>query len=265
MASRSHGATNQALVDVHCHVLPGIDDGAPDVGAALELAGSAAANGVRVIAATPHVRADHPRVRPSELGERCSALRERLLEAQIGVEVVAGGEVDLAWSRGASDEELTLVSYGQRGRDLLVETPYGPLEHAFERDLDALRCRGYRLLLAHPERSTDLRADRNRLQRLVDDGVLVQLTARTLLHADDEQHDFAVGLMRDGLAHVLASDAHAATGPAPPDLSAGLEAARAIVGRRAHLMATQAPAAILAGTDLPAAPPDDAQRYGALP
>lgn len=100
---------------------PGIDAGAPDVGAALELAGSAAASGVRVIAATPHVRADHPRVRPSELGERCDALRERLLEAEIGVEVVAGGEVDLAWSRGASDEELTLVSYGQRGRDLLVE------------------------------------------------------------------------------------------------------------------------------------------------
>lgn len=139
---------------------------------------AAAASGVRVIAATPHVRADHPRVRPTELGERCDALRERLREAEIGVEVVAGGEVDLAWSRGASDEELALVSYAQRGGDLLVETPYGPLDRAFERDLDALRCRGYRLLLAHPERSADLRADPKRLQRLVDDGVLVQLTAR---------------------------------------------------------------------------------------
>lgn len=95
--------------------LVGIDDSAPDVGAALALARSAAASGVRVIAATPHVRADHPRVCPTELGERCDALRERLREAEIGVEVIAGGEVDLAWSRGASDEELALVSYAQRG------------------------------------------------------------------------------------------------------------------------------------------------------
>jgi protein-tyrosine phosphatase len=266
VASRSHDAINQGLVDVHCHVLPGIDDGAPDVSAALELARSAVASGVRVIAATPHVRADHPRVRPRELGERCSALAERLREAAISVEIVAGGEVDLAWSRGASDEELALVSYGQRGGDLLVETPYGPLGRPFERDLDALRRRGYRLLLAHPERSADLRTDRKRLQGLVDDGVLVQLTARTLLPADGVQHDFAVALMRDGLAHVLASDAHAATGPAPPDLSAGLDAAHAIVGRRAHWMAVEAPAAILAGTHLPAAPSDDsAQPTGAPP
>ena len=137
--------------------------------------------------------------------------------------------------------------------------PCGPLDRAFERDLDALRCRGHRLLPAHPERSADLRADPKRLQRLVDDGVLVS-SPSALLPADD----FAVALMRDGLAHVLASDAHAATGPAP-DLAGGMEAAHAIVSRRAHWMAAEAPAAVLAGTHLPAAPSDDAQRHGALP
>lgn len=254
MSDSAHGAITQGLVDVHCHVLPGIDDGAADVAAALELARGAAAGGVRVIAATPHVRADHPGVRPTELAERCTALGERLREAAIGVEVVPAGEVDLGWSRGASDEELALVSYRQSGGDLLVETPYGPLDDSFERDLDALRGRGYRLLLAHPERSADLRRDRRRLERLIDDGVLVQLTARVLLPADDEQCHFAAGLALDGLAHVLASDAHGATGAAPPDLPSGVQAAHAIVGRRARWMAAEAPAAILAGTELPATP-----------
>ncbi|HWC28082.1 MAG TPA: CpsB/CapC family capsule biosynthesis tyrosine phosphatase [Solirubrobacteraceae bacterium] len=249
---------NRGLVDLHSHVLPGIDDGAPDLGAALELARVAAAGGVAVLAATPHVRGDHPGVRPSELGERCRALNERLREAAIGVEVVAGGEVDLTWSRGASDEELALVSYRQRGSDLLVETPYGPLDGSFERDLDALRGRGYRILLAHPERSRDLRDDRRRLERLVDEGVLVQLTARTLVPDDSEQHRFAVGLIGGGLAHVLASDAHAATGAAPPDLASGLDAVHVIAGRRARWMAAEAPAAILAGAQLPPAPPVDA-------
>jgi protein-tyrosine phosphatase len=256
----AHDATGHGLVDVHCHVLPGIDDGAPDIAAAIELSRAAEAAGVAVIAATPHCRADHPTVRPDELAERCAALNERLREDGIGVEVVAGGEVDLAWSRDVSDEELALVSYGQRGTDLLVETPYGRLDGSFERDLAGLRRRGYRLLLAHPERSEDLRADRARLERLVDDGLLVQLTARKLLPGDDEQHRFAVGLAVDGLAHVLASDAHGATGHATPDLSSGMRAAQAIIGPRARWMAAEAPAAILAGAALAPAPAVETRR-----
>lgn len=207
-----------------------------------------------MVAATPHVRPDHPRVRPAELGDRCAALGERLAGEGIAVEVVAGGEVDLAWSRQASAEELSLVSYGQRGSDVLVETPYGALDRSFEADLLAVCERGYRVLLAHPERSADLRADPDRLARLVDEGVLVQVTARALLPADDDLHGFAVRLVDDGLAHVLASDAHGAAGPAPADLLAGMQAAGDIAGARARWMAADAPAAILAGTALPAEP-----------
>ena len=242
------------LVDLHCHILPGIDDGAPDVDAALDLARAQAAGGVAVIAATPHVRPDHPRVRPGELGDRCATLGERLAGEGIPVEIVPGGEVDLAWSRQASADELALVSYGQRGSDMLVETPYGPLDGSFEADLVALRERGYRVLLAHPERSADLRVDVDRLARLVDDGVLVQVTARALLPTDDDRHAFAVRLLREGLVHVLASDAHGAAGLAPADLGAGMEAAGDIAGARARWLSADAPAAILAGTPLPAEP-----------
>ena len=258
MVEAGYDAQGHGLVDLHCHILPGIDDGAPNLAAAVELARVARAGGVSTIAATPHIRHDHPGVRPTELADRCAALEERLAEAGLDVRIVPGGEVDLGWSRAASDEQLALVSYGQRGRDLLVETPYGPLPRSFERDLLALRERGYRLLLAHPERSADLRADRDRLVRLVEEGVLVQLTARALLPGDDEPHRFAAELLTDGIAHVLASDAHGARGPAPADLAAGVAAAGELTGPRARRMASDAPAAILRGAPLPAPAPGSA-------
>jgi protein-tyrosine phosphatase len=244
------------MIDLHSHVLPGIDDGAGDLGEALELAGVAAARGTGVLAATPHVRADHPRVVPEELSNRCTALNARLEEAGVALEVVQGGEVDLDWAGGASDEELSLVSYGGRGTDLLVETPYGSLPAEFEERLVALAARGFRILLAHPERSPALQEDPGRVAGLIAQRVLVQLTARSLVEsaAPSAVHELAVVLVGEGLAHVLASDAHGAGGPAPHDLARGVDAAAAIAGKRAQWMVSDAPAAILAGQPLPPCP-----------
>lgn len=240
------------MIDLHTHILPGIDDGPSDFQGSLELARAAAADGVRTVAATPHVRADHPGVRPPELAERCRGLGARLNDAGVPLEVVPGGEVDLDWSDGASDDDLRLVSYAQRGTDLLLETPYGELPPDFEERLFRLVDRGFRILLAHPERSPTLQRGPARLVELVERGVLLQLTARTVASSDGGSP--AAGLARElvdrGLAHVLASDAHGAQGPAPPDLSTGVAAAAEIVGTSAELMATRAPAAVLSGAPL---------------
>ena len=242
------------MIDLHSHVLPGIDDGAASLAEALELARAAAAGGTRVLAATPHVRADHPGVVPAELADRCRELNTHLEEAGVPLEVVQGGELDLDWATAAPDEELRLVSYAGRGTDLLVETPYGSLPPDFPERLLALTARGFRVLLAHPERSPALRSDPRRIAGLVDQGVLVQVTARSLVPGAVEGavHELSASLVAEGLAHVLASDAHAASGPAPPDLAEGVAAASAIAGARARWMAAEAPAAILAGEPLPA-------------
>ena len=244
------------MIDLHSHVLPGIDDGAADLSEALELARAAAAGGVRVLAATPHVRADHPGVVPGELAGRCRELNARLAEAGVALEVCQGGELDLERATAASDDELRLVSYRGRGGDLLVETPYGSLPDDFEERVLALGQRGFRVLLAHPERSEALRRDPARVAALVSQGVLVQVTARSLVAGavPSEVHAAAVALVRDGLAHVLASDAHGGSRTAPPDLPQGVSAAAALVGARARWMASAAPAAILAGEPLPEAP-----------
>ena len=240
------------MIDLHSHVLPGIDDGAADVSDALELAAAAASGGVRVLAATPHVRADHPGVIPGELAGRCRELNAQLAEAGVALEICQGGELDLDWATAASDDELRLVSYRGAGRDLLVETPYGSLPDDFEERVLSLAGRGFRVLLAHPERSEALRADPARVAGLVRKGVLVQLTARSLVRSavPSAVQEVAVALLSEGLAHVLASDAHAHV-HAPPDLARGVAVASALVGPRAQWMASDAPAAILAGEPLP--------------
>jgi protein-tyrosine phosphatase len=243
------------VIDLHCHILPGIDDGPETTGDALELARWLAADGVRTVAATPHLRDDHPKVRAGELAERCDELTRSVRAAGIDLEVIPGAEVDLVRALEATDEELRLVSYGQRGTDLLLEAPYGPLPTSFEEQIFRLSVRGYRILLAHPERNPSLQRDPARLSELLRTGVLLQVTAGALLPRPirSRSRELARMLVADGVAHVLASDAHGSRGPRAP-LIAGLAEARALVGTYADWMVEQTPAAILAGEPLPQPP-----------
>jgi len=244
------------VIDLHAHVLPGLDDGPKDLAQSLALTRSAANNGVEVIAATPHLRTDHPLVRSSEIAERCSLVNRHVLEESQGIRVVPAAEVDLLWAQSASDESLREASYGQRATDILVETPYGHLSPGFEESLLRFASLGLRILLAHPERNEGFHRDRARLAALVENGVLLQITARSLTGAsrDTRAQALALWLVQRGLAHVIASDAHSADGRRQPDLAAGVAAAARVAPRRAGWMVTDAPAAILAGEDLPMPP-----------
>jgi protein-tyrosine phosphatase len=255
------------VIDLHSHLLPGIDDGPVDLDHALQLADAAAAQGTRVLAATPHLRADFPDVRPEELEQRCEEIRAAIRDAGIELEVVQGGEVGVMWGVHASDDELRAGSYGGKGRDLLVETPYGALGDGFEQLLLSLAGRGYRLLLAHPENNVHFQDEPDRLRELVRLGVLLQVTARSLIRPDRRRgpRPLAEMLVREGVAHVLASDAHSGHELRPPALGAGAEAAAALVGRaRARWMVEDAPAAVLAGEPLPEPPPAEPSASGGL-
>jgi protein-tyrosine phosphatase len=256
------------VIDLHSHLLPGIDDGAPDLEHAVDLARAAADQGTRVLAATPHLRTDFPDVRAEELAARCDEMRSAIRDAGIELEVVQGGEAGVMWAVNASDDELREGSFGARGTDLLVETPYGPLNDTFEQLLFTLPARGFRLLLAHPENNPTFQRDPERLHELVDRGVLLQVTARSLIRSDRRKgpRALAEALVRDGLASALASDAHSGHHLRPPALGAGAEAAAEIVGQaRARWLVQDAPAAILAGEPLPESPPAEvAPKRGGL-
>jgi protein-tyrosine phosphatase len=243
------------VIDLHCHLLPGVDDGPVTLDESLALATELAADGTRIVVATPHVRPDHPAVVPSELASRASDVRQAIETAGIELEVRPGGELDLSRGLEADDEELQLVSLGQGGAWLLVETPYGPLTSFFERQLFELVLRGYHVLLAHPERNSSFHSNVERLEAIVARGVAVQLTATALLRPPRRSRTGALArtMLGRGLAHVLASDAHGGN-IGRGTLSAGLEVARELIGPGADSLVEDAPAAILAGEDPPAPP-----------
>jgi protein-tyrosine phosphatase len=249
------------VIDLHCHVLPGIDDGARDEAAALALVAEAAAGGVHTIAATPHVRADFPDVQPLELADRTSSLQAAIDRDGLGVRLVNAGEVDLWWAQSASEEQLRAATYGGHGRDVLAEVPYGDLLPQFEDLVFRLRVQGLRVLLAHPERNPSLQRDPARLRALVEQGCLVQVTASALAsqRRGSSARKLALRLVREGVAHVIASDTHGAGG-ARASLADAVEALRAEAPARAAWMVTDAPAAILTGEPLPAPPADGRRR-----
>jgi protein-tyrosine phosphatase len=252
-----------SVIDLHCHMLPGIDDGPGTLEESVEFARSMSEQGIRTVVATPHVRPDHPGVVPLELAERCDALRARLGAAGIELELLPGGELDLATGLEMGPEELRLVSLGQRGQILLVETPYAPLVTMFEEALDRLRYAGFELLLAHPERNPTFQRNPERLTALVRRGILVQVTASSLTRRPRESSSarLAHQLVGDGLAHVIASDAHGVGHITRDSLADGVAAARTRVGALADWMATDAPAAILAG-QVPSPPAARSTRRG---
>jgi protein-tyrosine phosphatase len=255
-------------IDLHAHVLPGIDDGPPDLDESLAMLSAAAASGITTIAATPHLRADFPDVHVGELANRCAELRAAIMRAGLEIGLVSGAEVSLVWALEASDDELRLATYDQRGSDLLIETPtvnavgLGML-------LYDLRAKGLRITLAHPERSAEFQRDPARLGELVSQGVLLQVNADSLLDDRRGSSDGKLGrqLCADGLAHALASDGHRSTSWRPVTrLARGAEAATALVGvERAQWMLQAAPAAIIAGSKLPDPPAIVAhRRWGKL-
>lgn len=250
------------MIDLHAHILPGIDDGPDSLDGSLAFARAAVECGTHLITATPHLRADHPGVRLEELAERCRTLESALAREDIPLRVIPAAEVDLLWAREASDEALRLATYGQRGTDILLETPYGPLPPNFSKLLDELFERGLRVLLAHPERNPTFQSEPQRVLDLVGRGVLVQVTGLSVAQTTRSSRSRKVArwLMERGGAHVIASDAH---GPGPwrgPDLAAAHAVAARISPARAEWMSHEVPQAIIAGEPVPRMPSDQPSR-----
>jgi protein-tyrosine phosphatase len=240
------------VIDLHTHVLPGLDDGPDLLAGSVAIAEVAAHAGTRTLVATPHLRADHPKVRPAELAGRAEELTAHLRGRGLPVEILPGAEVDLEAAEALPDAELALATLAGNRRDLLLETPHGRLPADFEPRVLALAARGFRLTLAHPERNPEAQ---DQLGRLVEAGVLLQLTARSLT-GRGAGGPAARALFERGWAHVLASDAHALD-RRPPDLGVRLrQAVDAFPHAAAELewMVTAAPRAILEGVPLPERP-----------
>lgn len=236
--------TAMGFIDLHCHLLPGVDDGALDLDDSVAMARVAVKEGFEAICATPHIRHDHD-VRIGEIAGRVAALDEELERREIPLRVLTGGEVAETAVAGLTDAELRAVALGG-GRWILLEPRAGPLSDTLDAAVAQLGARGFHALLAHPERhlAEDLFP---RLERLIAAGALVQATAA--FFERQPTADGMLALARRGLVHVLSSDAHSSHGGRPVALGGALDALAGVELVAPHLdwIAHTAPAAIVAG------------------
>jgi len=242
------------VIDLHCHVLPGVDDGPETLDDTLDLCRAAVAAGTRTVVATPHVSWDWPGNTSHVVREGVERVNAALRDAAIQLEVLPGAEVDMIRAADLPDEELVALRLGG-GPYLLIECPFSPAAGGIEPLLMRLGERAHRIVLAHPERSPAFHGHFALLQSLVaEQGVLTSVTASSFNgRFGSTVERFARRMLADGLVHDIASDGHGAGMGRPPSI--GPELADAGFGERAQWHAEAVPRAILDGTPLPPAPP----------
>jgi protein-tyrosine phosphatase len=203
-----------SYLDLHLHLLPGVDDGARDDDAAIAYARRLAAEGVRDVTVTPHINHYWP-LEIATIPERVDALAALLDEHGIGVRVHPGGELDARHARTLSHAEPELIAQGPAGsRWLLLEAPFRGLDQEFADDFAALTGRGFGAVLAHPERAQGAAtpAGIEALRHLLGAGAVAQVNVCSLLGNNGlAVQETAVHLLRNGLAYLIASDGHPGT------------------------------------------------------
>ena len=244
------------MIDLHCHVLPGIDDGPTTIEGSLALARAAAAGGTQVLVATPHVswryRNDAQTI-TRLVGELNARLAAEGVTSTEGAPLVVrtGAEVALTQIAEIEPVELGRLTLGG-GAWLLVEPPFSPVAPHLDEILLALGRDGRRIVVAHPERCPTFQRDRQMLERLVREGFLTWVTAGSFGGSfGSEVRRFALELARDGLLHNVASDAHDHV-HRPPAIAAELE--QVGLGPLTQWLTEAMPRAILDGGEIPPRP-----------
>jgi protein-tyrosine phosphatase len=243
------------VVDLHCHLIPAIDDGPADVDASLRMVQVALREGIDTIVATPHVDLRY-RVDPEEIAGRVEALSAAVAREQLPLTVLPGAEVALTRLGSLDDAQLRASCLGGSSY-VLVESPYLRAGELIEGSLFDLQVRGFRPLLAHPERCPEFQHDLARLERLVAYGVACSVDAGSIVGQFGRSvRRFAVRLLRENLVHNLSSDAHDAVNR-PPALRTAFGAAQSSLPGIASLqdwLTSAVPAAIVADEPLPPRP-----------
>jgi protein-tyrosine phosphatase len=236
------------VIDLHCHILPALDDGAIDLEDSVAMARQAEADGIEIVCATPHIRSDHD-VQVDQLEARIELVNLELERQGIQVSIAHGGEVADEALHEVAEQKLRTVSLGRSGVWLLIEPRPGPITEDLIDTVDRLADRNFRCVIAHPERHAG--ADfRERLEALVERGALIQVTAALI--ADGPASPVLIELAGHGLVHLLGSDSHSARAGRPVRLSEGLARLAQVecVGPHLDWVVRDGPRAILEGEDV---------------
>lgn len=239
------------MIDLHSHVLPGLDDGAPDLPAAVAMARDMAADGITIVCGTPHVRDDFP-TSAGSMREALALVQAAVANVGIPIEVRGGGEIAIDRLDALDAVERARFGLGGNASLMLLESPYENWPLDLPRTCAQLRLDGVVPVIAHPERNQLIQENPSMLEDVVRTGAVVQLTAASVDgRLGRATAKCARRLLELELAHCIASDAHGIG-----VREAGLSSAAKAVGDgdMARWLTYGVPAALLEDRALPPRP-----------
>lgn len=203
------------MIDIHTHILPGLDDGAADIATSLEMLGMAAKDGTECIVATPHIIPGALENSTDSFNKIYRAIKEAAVKKLPGIRILPGAEIFISPEvPGLLDDgricTLNNTSY------ILVEFPMMSIPSYSNNVLYELRLRGYHPIIAHPERNRDIMSDPNILYDFVMKGMLTQVNSTSLTGLyGSKVMETAIKLLKHNMVHFVASDAHTCNGRSP--------------------------------------------------
>jgi protein-tyrosine phosphatase len=236
------------LIDVHCHILPGIDDGPKTLDDALAMCRIAAEDGIRTIVATPHCYRGRYANDASTILPVYDLLQRRIREEGIDLNLLVAGDMHIDPDLASFLQDNPSLCPG--GRFVLIELPPETIPRFVREFLFALRLKGYTPILTHPERNRMIQRDPSLAEELVKGGTFTHVTAMSLTgEFGAEAQNAAFALLDRECVHFVATDAHS---PAwrRPILSAAAALLRDRIGEEgARRLVEENPRRILAGQD----------------
>ncbi|MDP6491617.1 MAG: hypothetical protein QGG69_07620 [Kiritimatiellia bacterium] len=198
------------MIDLHAHILPGVDDGAPDMATALAMCAAGAEDGIRHVAATAHLFHEGQLVPVAHIERQLALLRDGLQEQGIDLGVSAATETPILEDIAERIAEKQVLPLDGRGRYILLESPHaGLLGSALLNTVVLLRSCGITAVVAHPEVCELFHGNLKLARNIVQQGAVLQVTASILVDALENGRSGTISqLLEGGLVHVVASDAH---------------------------------------------------------
>ncbi|MCM3673367.1 tyrosine protein phosphatase [Peribacillus simplex] len=197
------------MIDIHCHIIPGVDDGSGDIQESLNMARKAVEAGITHLFATPHhLNEKYVNVK-SNIIDRAVRLNENLHQNNIPLTIHLGQEVRIHRDIFTSLEKEEILTLDDKGTYLLLELPSGKVPSYTQEVIYELLLKGITPIIVHPERNKELIENQKLLFELVQEGALTQLTSGSIIGLFGKNiKSFSKKIIEHNLAHFIATDAH---------------------------------------------------------
>jgi len=239
------------MIDIHCHILPDLDDGAKNLEEAIQMCNIAFCDGIKTIVATPHTMNGIFINNRQIILKTVTNLNKALKNNNINLSIIPGAEVHINYNILDLLNQGAATTINDQNKYIMLEFPVYTIPSKISDLIFELKLKGITPIFAHPERNIPIQNNLNYIYHLIKYGGLIQITALSLTgEFGTSAQKCALKMLQLNLVHIIASDAHS-TGVRAPRLSNALKVASEIIGESyAEKMVTIFPQAVISGCPL---------------